>query len=132
MSKQPVIREYMTPTPHTVGRKQSLAAAHKLMRDHQVRHLPVLEHGHIVGEVSQRDLLMIEALPGVNPTEVQVEDAMIEHVFTVSPDTPVARTLEGMIEKKLGSAIVCEGDRVVGVFTTIDALQAFRELLERS
>jgi acetoin utilization protein AcuB len=91
----------------------------------------VLERGHIVGEVSQRDLLMIESLPGVNPTEVQVEDAMVENVFTVSPDTPVARVIDGMIERKLGSAIVCEGDRVVGVFTTIDALQAFRELLER-
>jgi acetoin utilization protein AcuB len=121
----------MTPAPYTIARTQSLSSAHHMMRDHQVRHLPVLEHGHIVGVVSQRDLLMIESLPGVNPTEVQVEDAMVEDVFTVSPDTPVARAIEGMIAKKVGSAMVCEGDRVVGVFTTIDALRAFHELLER-
>jgi acetoin utilization protein AcuB len=129
--KQPVVREYMTAAPHTIARNRSLSAAHHMMRDHQVRHLPVLEHGHIVGEVSQRDLLLIESLPGVNPTEVLVEDAMVEDVFTVPPDAPIARAIEGMIDKKVGSAIVTEGDQVVGVFTTIDALRALRELLER-
>jgi CBS domain-containing protein len=36
-----------------------------------------------------------------------------------------------MIERKLGSAIVSEGDRVLGVFTTIDAVRALHALLER-
>jgi acetoin utilization protein AcuB len=129
--QHPVIREHMTPAPHTIGRSRSLSAAHHMMRDHQVRHLPVLERGQIVGVVSQRDLLLIESLPGVNPTEVQVEDAMVEDVFTVSPETPLAVAVEGMIERKLGSAVVCEGDRVVGIFTTVDALQALHALLER-
>ena len=39
--------------------------------------------------------------------------------------------IETMIEKKVGSAIVREGERLVGVFTTIDALQALHRLLER-
>jgi len=36
-----------------------------------------------------------------------------------------------MLERKLGSTIVSEGDRVVGVFTTTDALRALHDLLER-
>ena len=36
-----------------------------------------------------------------------------------------------MIDRKLGSTIVCEGERVLGVFTTIDALRALHALLER-
>jgi len=56
---------------------------------------------------------------------------MVQDVFTVAPDTPIGEVIETMIEKKVGSAIVREGERLVGVFTTIDALQALHRLLER-
>lgn len=127
----PIVREHMTPGPHTIARNQSLSAAHRLMRDHQVRHLPVLDGGSIVGVVSQRDLLLIESLPGVNPTDVRVEEAMVEDVFAVAPDAPIGEVIETMIDRKLGSAIVTEGERVIGVFTTVDALRALHQLLER-
>lgn len=69
-----------------------------------------------------------EVTPGWAPL---VEEAMVQDVFTVAPDTPIGEVIETMIEKKVGSAIVREGERVVGVFTTIDALQALHRLLER-
>jgi acetoin utilization protein AcuB len=81
--------------------------------------------------LSQRDVLLIESLPDVKPEEVAVEDAMVQDVFIVSPDTPVGEAIETMIERKLGSAVVSENDRVVGVFTTIDALTALHRVLER-
>jgi acetoin utilization protein AcuB len=121
----------MTASPHTIGRARSLSVATKMMRDNQVRHLPVLDGGRIVGIVSERDILMIESLPGVNPTDVRVEEAMVEDVFTVAPETPVGEAIEMMIDRKLGSAVVSSGEHVIGVFTTIDALQAFHDLLKR-
>jgi acetoin utilization protein AcuB len=127
----PTIREYMTPSPHTIARTRSLAAAGQALKDNHIRHLPVLDGGRIVGMVSERDLLLVESLPGVTPADVRVEEAMVQDVFTVSPDTPIGEAIEAMIGRKVGSAIVCEGDRVVGVFTTIDALTALHRLLER-
>jgi acetoin utilization protein AcuB len=121
----------MTPSPVTVGRSSSLAAAGQIMRKHNVRHLPVLSGGLIEGVISERDLLLLETMPGVNPTVVQVEEAMVSDVFTVSPETPVGEAIETMIDRKLGSAIVCDGERVLGVFTTVDALRALHRLLER-
>jgi acetoin utilization protein AcuB len=127
----PEVREYMTPSPHTIARNRSLSAAGRLMRDNQLRHLPVLDGGRIVGVVSERDLFLVESLPGVNPTDVRVEEAMVQDVFTVGPTTPLGEAIETMIDRKVGSAIVCDGDRVLGVFTTIDALRALHALLER-
>jgi acetoin utilization protein AcuB len=127
----PAVRQYMTTGPHTIGPTRSLATAHKLMRQHQVRHLPVLDGGRIVGLVSERDLAMVESLPGVNPTDVRVEEAMVPNVFTVAPDTPIGEVIETMIARKLGSAVITERGHVVGVFTTIDALVALHELLEQ-
>jgi acetoin utilization protein AcuB len=73
----------------------------------------------------------MESLPGVNPTEVRVDEAMVREVFTAGPETPVGEVVETMIDRKLGSTIVCEGDRVLGVFTTIDALRALHDRLAR-
>jgi acetoin utilization protein AcuB len=127
----PVVAQYMTPGPHTIGPTRSLAAARRTMHEHQVRHLPVLDGGRVVGLLSERDLLLVETLPSVNPTEVRVEEAMVQEVFTVEPESPVGEVVEQMIARKLGSAVVCRDDRVVGVFTTVDALRALHELLER-
>ncbi len=126
----PVVGQYMTPAPYTVAPTRSLAAAGHLMKDHQVRHLPVLDGGLVVGLVSERDLLLVETLPGVNPTEVRVEEAMVQDVFAVEPEAPVGEVVEQMIALKLGSAVVVREGRVVGVFTTIDALRALHDLLE--
>lgn len=128
----PVVSQYMTAAPHTIGPTRSLTAARRAMQDHQIRHLPVLEGGRVIGLLSERDLLLVETLQGVNPTEVRVEDAMVEDLFTVTPDTPVGEAVEQMIARKLGSAVVCRDDQVVGVFTTIDALRALHELLEQT
>ena len=127
----PEVREHMTPSPLVIGPTSSLSKAVKLMRDNHVRHLPVVHGGRVVGVLSQRDILIMESLPGVNPTEVRVEEAMVHEVFTVSPDAPLGEVIETMIDRKLGSTIVCEGERVLGVFTTIDALRALHALLER-
>jgi acetoin utilization protein AcuB len=56
---------------------------------------------------------------------------MVQDVFTVGPTTPLGEAIETMIDREVESAIVCDGDRVLGVFTTIDALRALHALLER-
>jgi acetoin utilization protein AcuB len=127
----PTIRQYMTAGPHTVSRSQPLTVARRMMREHDVRHLPVLDGGTVVGLISERDLLLVETLPGVNPTDVRVEEAMVAEMFTATPDTPIADVIETMIARKLGSAVIVEDEHVVGVFTTIDALRALHALLER-
>ena len=126
----PTVRTYMTPSPHTIARSRSLAAAQEMMREHHIRHLPVLESGQIVGLLSQRDLLLVETLPGVEPDEVRVEEAMVADVVTAPPDMPIGEVIESMLERKIGSVVVTDGDRVAGVFTTMDALRALHELLE--
>jgi CBS domain-containing protein len=42
------IESVMTPQPYTIGRDQTLATAHEMMRGHDIRHLPVLARGELV------------------------------------------------------------------------------------
>lgn len=74
MSKPvPTIQKYMTTCPETIGRDQPMSTAHRVMRERRIRHLPVLDGGHIVGVVSDRDLSFVETLADVDPRKVTVE-----------------------------------------------------------
>jgi acetoin utilization protein AcuB len=121
----------MTASPRTISPGSSLAQAHRAMRGAGIRHLPVVEKNVVVGVLSARDLLLLESLPKVDQNEARVYEAMVRDVFSVAPDTPLGEVVETMIARKLGSAIVVDGPNVVGVLTTIDALHALHELLER-
>jgi acetoin utilization protein AcuB len=130
MSKPiPPLRKYMTTSPHSIGKDQTLERAHELMRTNHIRHLPVLEGGKLVGMVTERDLHLVETLRDVDPSQVTVEDAMSEHVYAVQPDTTLDVVAEALAEHKYGSAVVLDNGKVVGIFTTNDACRALAELL---
>ncbi|MGZ3420545.1 MAG: CBS domain-containing protein [Polyangiales bacterium] len=120
-----LVRDYMTPSPHTVGGDQPLAVAHAFMRENGIRHLPVLHGGKLVGVVSQRDLYFLETLAGVDPNTVKVEEAMTAEPFTVAPNDDLRSVAAEMAKHRYGTAIVCDPSGLVrGIFTTTDALRA--------
>jgi len=130
MSKPiPKVQKYMTTSPHTIRPDLPLADAAKAMREFNIRHLPVLRGGSLVGLLSMRDIHLIETLKDVNPSEVIVEDAMSQEVYVISPDSSLDEVVDEMAAKKYGSAIVQQNGKVVGIFTVIDALQALSDLL---
>ena len=131
MSKSiPLIQKYMTTTPHSVGREQPLSTAQSLMKQHKIRHLPVMSDGQLVGILSDRDLKLAMSLQGVDPEVCKVGEIANEEAFLVKPDSKLDEVSRMMADKKIGSVLVVDHHRLVGIFTTIDALQALSELLE--
>jgi len=119
----------MTPSPHTIGSRQPLVAARSLMQLHRLRQLPVLDDGKLVGILNERDLGVIERLPGVDTATITVQDVMIAGTYSVAEDAPLGAVAAAMAETKLGAAVVMNGGRVVGLFTAIDAVRALSALL---
>ncbi len=126
------IRRYMTVSPVVVASDRTLAEALQTMREHRIRHLPVVDGGKLVGVVSQRDLYLLQSVRGVDMCSERVSEAMTPEPYAVDPDAPVAEVASVMAERKYGSALVVERGEVVGVFTTVDALRALGALLRRS
>jgi CBS domain-containing protein len=54
---------YMSTPPIVVSPGTDVVAASRMMVEHDVRHLPVVEAGQLKGMVSARDLLIVEAWP---------------------------------------------------------------------
>jgi acetoin utilization protein AcuB len=130
MSKPiPSVQRFMTTSPHSIGKEQTLERAHEVMRTHRIRHLPVLEGGKLVGIVTERDLHLVETLRDVDPRNVIVEEAMSTHVYAVDPDAPLDAVAQTLAEHKYGSAVVIQNGKVVGIFTTNDACRALADLL---
>ena len=125
------IRRFMTPSPHTISMRQTLAEAHQAMRERGVRHLPVVADGKLVGVVSQRDLYLLETLRGVDVGRELVEEAMSDEPFVVAPDSLLEEVAEAMAKNKHGSALVVDSATLVGIFTSTDALRALVILLRR-
>lgn len=123
------MRDVMTATPHTIGVEQKLALAHRMMTEHGVRHLPVLRAGRLAGVLSQRDLYFLERIEGVDASVDVISDAMSPDVFITTEDAEVAEVARTMAERKYGCAVVVDQDRVVGIFTVIDALRVLAHAL---
>lgn len=125
------VGEWMSEQPHTIGDDQTLASARERMHHWQVRHLPVLHGGQLVGVVSERDLALVESISGVDVETVTVDDAMTEEPWTVSADAALAEVAATMAERRIGTAIITDAEaQVVGVFTTTDALRALARLAQ--
>jgi len=125
----PQIQKYMTTQPHTIGGDQSIATAERYMREHGIRHLPVLEAGKLVGLLSDRDIKLVETLADVDPKKVTVAEVARDDVYSVPPDNLLDDTVDNMAERKIGSALIVQNNKLVGIFTEIDALIALSDLL---
>lgn len=122
------IEKFMTPTVHSIRSGASVAEARVAMEEHGVRHLPVLDGGQLVGMVSERDLAIVAGIRGLNADALPVEEAMSGDVLAVTPEEPLAGVAARMAERRAGSAVVVRGERVLGIFTTTDALRALSTL----
>ncbi|MFK8002922.1 MAG: CBS domain-containing protein [Polyangiales bacterium] len=123
------IREIMSPTPDTIGAGQSIASAAARMSELGVRHLPVLYAGKLAGIISDRDIAFLSGFAGVDPENTKVEEAMTPEPFVVAPSEPVGQVARRMADQKLGSALVVDADKVVGIVTTVDALSLLADML---
>ena len=130
MSKTiPTVQKFMTTAPHTIGADQTLAHARMMMHELTIRHLPVLEDGSLVGLVSEKDINFLLSFSGVDIKTEKVAQAMTTDLTKVTSDTQLDEVCRMMAAKKIGSVLVEDNHKLVGIFTWIDALNAMDELL---
>lgn len=125
------ISDFMTPVVCCADVDLSLADARDRMSANKIRHLLITRGPMVVGVLSQRDIDVAEA--SARKREVMtIADAMHTDVFSCAPTATLEEVVSSMEAKKIGCTIVRDGDRAVGIFTTIDALRAVRSLLQGS
>jgi acetoin utilization protein AcuB len=127
----PTVHRYMSLHPYTVSRRDSMSTAHRLMRAHGIRHLPVVDDGVLVGILSDRDLRLGDTRDS-DPDVVAVEQVMTNCVPSVTPEMPLDEAIELMSTERCSALVVINKAGVVGILTATDALFALTDLLRRN
>lgn len=135
-----IASELMTADPISVSPTASVAEVWDLMRDLNIRHVPVVERGTLVGMVSDRDLrLDMAAILSADGADVLRQELATPAVKVMSPDvisvdteTELEDIVSLLIEQKVGALpVVRPGTReMVGILSYIDVLKAFQTALE--
>lgn len=111
MSKFKVpVEEFTTPNPITATTHSKVEELHRVMKDHGIRHLPILEGSRLVGIVSERDLKVVTGLKALEKVQITAGDIMSANPVTVDASTPLEEVAFEMAEKKIGSVLVSDGD----------------------
>lgn len=128
LKRMPTIRLAMTPFPFSIEIDAPAEDAWAKMLEHEIRHLPVTEHGALAALISERDLRLV-LRPGVQRGDVKVRDACHGELYRVPDDTPLDVVLTEMAERHLGSAVVERDGHLVGILTVTDVCRHLADLL---
>lgn len=125
----PIVREHMTPNPIIVDVTTSVGKAHRIMQEHGVRHLPVLNESVLVGIVTLSDILEAASQDANRPglfepsyllAAISVEELMTPDPVTIAPDDTVLEAADLMFQHDIGSLPVVEDNSVIGIITETD------------
>jgi len=125
-----LVNEIMHQNPFTVQSTSTLCNAYKFMNEKHIRHLPVMEEETLVGIITDRDLRLATSRLATVPFEptAMVKEIMISPVETTYPTNPVEVATQLMREKKIGCLPVMENEKLVGIVTAVDLLDALLHL----
>jgi len=126
------VRDIMTENPLTVDSETTIIEAKKIMKENNIRRLPVVEQGRLVGMVTERMILEASPSPATSLSihevhylisKMKVKDVMIKDLITISPDTTFKDALLLGQEKRIGAFPVVDKGKLVGIATESDLVR---------
>ena len=135
-----IVQDIMSRSLVTARAKSTVREVLHLLREADVRHIPVVDDEGLVGIVSDRDLRAIvpseiDAIDSPSEArrrlEVRIGEVMNTDVATVNPESELAEAIDVMLEGRVGAVPVVDvdGKKLVGILSYVDVLRAARDLV---
>jgi acetoin utilization protein AcuB len=126
------VARWMTRRPKTTSPDTPAVDAAELMREHRIRHVPVVDGGRVVGIISDRDLRRLlpergENFPTAELLRKTARDVMSPLPFTVTPAASLREAAELLCREKIGALPVLEHGALIGIVSVEDLLWAYVE-----
>lgn len=109
------LSEIMTKSVASVNPSQSIQEAAKLMSQHNVGAIPVMQNGSVVGIVTDRDITLRSVSQGQAPTSISVETIMSSNLVTGTPEMDVHEAANLMSEKQIRRLPVVDNGQLAGI-----------------
>lgn len=131
------VSDWMTSKVYTVSPEDSVTEAVNLMKQHKIKHVPVVVDGVVAGIVSDRDIK--EFMPSKATTldmyelhylisNTKIKDIMKTKVYTTTPDAPIEQAAMLMHDNKVGCLPVCSGGKLAGIVSDWDIFEALVDI----
>ena len=131
--KHYLVSDWMTKDVVTAEPDTFMLDAHRRMREHKIRRLPVVKRGRLVGIMTRSDVRSAEpsAATTLNVWEMnyllaqlQVKNVMTSNPITIRPDDTIKRAAELMHDNRIGALpVVKNGNQLVGILTESDVFR---------
>lgn len=132
------VKQWMRKEVVSVAPNETIAVAEKMLKDHKIRRLPVVDEGLLVGVISPHDLekvmpSMLDA-EGVSEEEyiaanTEIRTVMTSSPITAAPDDTLVEAIQKMRRNKIDGLPVVEELKLVGILSITDILDAFLEIM---
>jgi CBS domain-containing protein len=109
-------------TVHTASPDASVLDVTRLMNDHRIGAVIVVQDGHVVGVFTERDVLTRVVAAGRDPSSTRVRDVMSSPVAYCTPATPLEECRAIFTDRRIRHLPVMDGSNLVGVITSGDLL----------
>jgi acetoin utilization protein AcuB len=130
------VGRWMTKTVITLSPMDTVRNAQRVLEEHRIHHLPVVEAERLVGIVSDRDLrkwilreAIIDDKGTVSRRTGHIREIMTRDVVTMNPGDTIEDALLVLHRRRFGALPVVEGEKLVGIVTKADVLAAFIDTL---
>jgi acetoin utilization protein AcuB len=133
-----LVKNWMSKNVVTIDVNDSMQHAMRLLKEHDIRMLPVMRKGKLVGIVTDRDLKKASASDATTLdvhellyllTKIKVKDIMTRDPIAVPPDYTIEETAQVLLQAKIsGAPVVDNREQVVGTITQTDLLRVLISL----
>ena len=122
-------KQVITATPD-----MTLADVQRLMREHHIRHVPVVSGKRLVGMITDRDLREASPSPATTLTRGEIayqlattpiKQCMTKDVVWIGPDIDMVQATRLLLQRQCGCLPVVDNGTLVGIITELDCLRAF-------
>jgi acetoin utilization protein AcuB len=132
-----IAREIMTSAPVTISPRATVGQALRLLQTLDLRHLPVVDDGRLVGMLSDRDFRtalgpgFLDGTASADALHASVASLMTAQVVAVFPETDIVEIIDRMIGHGVGALPVTaeDSDDLLGIVSYVDVLKAARDRL---
>ncbi|KAA1243320.1 CBS domain-containing protein [Aquimarina sp. RZ0] len=137
MKKRTPVSSIMTSDVITLNNTDTLEKAEQLFKNHNIRHIPVVNGAQIIGMLSYSDLLRISFADAIGDDEQEIdtvvynmftiEQVMAKSLVTVDPNTTIKEVAEILSTKEFHALPVVDNKALIGIVTTTDLINFLLE-----
>ena len=133
-----LVRKKMKKDLITVTKDERMTVAKKIMKEKNIRHLPVVDGKKLIGLVTNMDIRKAEASPATSLEirelhylldKLTVGEIMTRNVITISPDISIEEATTLLHDNKIGCLPVVEDGNLVGIITENDVMEILIEVM---